>query len=538
MQKNSFIILIILFSLTTLCLGLAQSTGPDGSNVKALHDLGLTGQGINIGLISSGNALDTHEAFQRGGTSIITNNDFSGSGISVGWHDTWVSGILASQGGAAHPNDIGVAPGSNIYSARVGNLVQALEWMRTNYCKIVVSGIQYQYDPTNPSDPAWPDGNSNATVKYDYYAYQHNIIFANASGNHFTDPCSGQDVQTVTSFGDAYNGITTGGLRPVEPDVYRRVGTISNIGPTLDGRKKPDVVAPSNEQTVPTYTGDTAWTSTPLNGDGATSFAAPHTAGIAAILLQYANSTDNVDDAQDEVIRAVIVNSTEPNIKDDPNNFTDPLNNVWHAHRGYGRVDALAAYQTLSAGEVSKSPTVINQQKGWAYDYSSGYSTHIYDITAAAGQRLVLTVTWDRYVEKIGINYITENPLLNIDMTVLNPDATTLYSETDGKNNLIKIDLLLTQSGVYSVKLLNKANSNKSNNRYYALAFELLDPLPCDLEQDYKIDEKDLMRMTEFWLNSGEAIPADFDINGIVDMNDIVILNAHWIDFDPRYINY
>ncbi|MFZ9011360.1 MAG: hypothetical protein ACO20W_05645, partial [Anaerohalosphaeraceae bacterium] len=49
--------------LPTLCFALQVSTGPNGSNVQAVHDLGYTGQGVSVGLISANHALDTHEAF-------------------------------------------------------------------------------------------------------------------------------------------------------------------------------------------------------------------------------------------------------------------------------------------------------------------------------------------------------------------------------------------------------------------------------------------------------------------------------------------
>ena len=43
--------------------GLAESIGPGGSNAKAVHELGIRGQAINVGLIGSKNIYTTHEAF-------------------------------------------------------------------------------------------------------------------------------------------------------------------------------------------------------------------------------------------------------------------------------------------------------------------------------------------------------------------------------------------------------------------------------------------------------------------------------------------
>ena len=106
-------------------------------------------------------------------------------------------------------------------------------------CRVIVTGFELQ-------DPERPDGNSDWTMLYDYYAYQYGVIFANAAGNENT---------YVAIFGDAYNGITTGGLRLNDPNnqyEYRRVGLSSGSGPTADGRRKPDITAPSQSQTAPT----------------------------------------------------------------------------------------------------------------------------------------------------------------------------------------------------------------------------------------------------------------------------------------------
>ena len=252
-----------------------------------------------------------------------------------------MAGIAASRGGASHPNDIGVAPGVDIHSARVVDnngglsstyLTNALDGpdglITKHNCRVIMTG--FMVDGINPN------GQSYWTKMYDYYAYKYDVVFANASGKDYTYPAI---------FGDAYNGITTGGLVVTEPDVYLKVGTNSNSGPTVDGRRKPDLAAPSQNQTMPSGGSDTSWDEWTA-ADGATSLSTPHTAGVAALLLGLADDTNDPNDGHNEVIRAVIVNSTFPNIKDkfgNPTNPADP-NKTWDPNRGYGRIDALRAY--------------------------------------------------------------------------------------------------------------------------------------------------------------------------------------------------
>ena len=178
-----------------------------------MHQLGETGEGVNVGLILAGNVRTTHEAFKDGnGVSHAFNYDFSGDGISIIAHDTQLAGIIASRGGAAFPTEIGAAPGANIHCARVANnggsilttwIVNALDELINNQnCRVIVTGFEL----TGSSDA---NGDNPWTRLYDYYAYHYGVIFINAAGNENT---------YVAIFGDGYNGITTGGLRLTDPN--------------------------------------------------------------------------------------------------------------------------------------------------------------------------------------------------------------------------------------------------------------------------------------------------------------------------------
>jgi hypothetical protein len=543
--KYSLITSLLLAIFYSNVYALQGSTAENGSNAQAVHDINITGAGIKIGLVSGGNVRADHEAF--GGN--VTNSTFHPSlPVTVTWHETWVAGIAISRGGAAHPYDIGVAPGASIYSGLVANnkeyIEDALDWMIvSNQCRVIMSGFQEPYDPCDDSDPYYPDGTSDLSLMYDYYANSYDVVFANAAGNYIYDPCTGITTRRITVLGDAYNGITTAGLGIVEQDNYRKIGSVSNYGPTVDGRNKPDIAGPSNNQTVPTSSSPTAWSSTPSNNDGATSFSTPHTAGVAALLLQYADSTTaEIDDAHNEVIKAVIVNSAYPNILSKSGGFTDPANQVWHPHRGYGRIDAYRAYLTLSAGKVAAG-TPINSTAGWAYNTLGDSQTHIYFINAQHRERLVLTVTWNRAVTRewqskpweLYWKYYDEGTQrFNIDITVKDPCNTVVYSENDANNNLIKIDIPLELTGEYEITLTNTT----SKTRDYGLAFELLSPLTGDFNVDYVVDELDLNQMALDWLTAEPETDIVPDIpDGIVNFLDFTVFADNWLKIDSRYYN-
>jgi hypothetical protein len=524
------------FVLTSRAYGLAESTGPGGSNSIAVHELGETGAGVNVGLILSRNVLITHEAFKDGsGVSHAFNYDFTDScGISIIAHDTQLAGIVASRGGAAYPNDIGVAPGANLYCARVANnsggisstwIANALEELIKNqHCRVIITGFELV------SSTIDPDGDSSWTLLYDYYAYQYGVIFINAAGNQNT---------YVTIFGDAYNGITIGGLRlndPCNQYEYRMAGSSSGSGPTLDGRRKPDITAPSQSQTVPTSSSDTAWTTVGSTG-GETSWSAPQAAGAAALLLGLADTTPGPNDNNSVVIKAVLVNSAMPNVNSKTGASTNPAdpNNTWQADRGYGRLDCLRAYQILDTNEVEPG-TTSTQDRGWGYGYqlvknqSNTYTIHI-----SQRCRLIATTTWPR---RITWPSLTAN-LANLDMVVsrLN-DSNVIFNRTlfgyDTSDNLIKCDLPILTPGDYTIKIVN--NSTTSETANYGFAFELHPIMLGDLPAvDYVVDFKDFSVLAADWHSNNSPLDAMLSPDGIINLLDLAVLADDWLQTDPMY---
>ncbi|MBN1457548.1 MAG: S8 family serine peptidase [Sedimentisphaerales bacterium] len=520
----SCVVALYLCALPGNVWALAESTAAGGTNAQAVHTLGITGAGVNIGLVSQDNTRITHEAFKDDqSVSHAFAYDFSGDGLLYSNHDTWVAGVAVSRGGAAYPNQLGVAYGSDIHSARVVSdggslsfswLENALNELAVNQdCRVIVTGISIT--------SVTADGQSNWAKLYDYYAFEHNVFFANAAGNSTTE---------ISIFGDAYNGITTGGLNTSTSNIYDYVGLLSGEGPTVDGRKKPEVAGPVQNQTVPSGASDTSWYTWPLwEGGGQTSFSAPHTAGVAALLLELADNTPESNDNKNVVLKAVIVNSTYPNINDKDDNPTTGL--VWHSQRGYGRLDALRAYELLNSGKISKG-VIVNQPKGWAYaSMTLNYQNDTYLITGKKNQILLLTAVWNRKITKSGSIYSAETGF-NIDVSVEDPLGSVIFSETDSLNNLEKAELLLDMDGVYEINIKNKTIIDRD----YGLAFELIDPLVGDFEPiNHSVDLDDLIRLAEDWGSTGSGLETDIKPDGVIDYLDFAIFAQNWLQINPAY---
>ena len=533
------VVAALCFVLTSKVYGLAKSTGPGGSNSIAVHQLGETGEGVNIGFISVYNVRTTHEAFKdANGVTHVFNYNFTddNDGNLIYAHDTQLAGIIASRGGAAYPNDIGVAPGANIYCARVVNnnsvssawVANALNTLINTYnCRVIVTG--FEFTTGTGTDP---NGNSLWTKIYDYYAYQYGVIFINAAGNENT---------YVAIFGDAYNGITTGGLRLTDPNNqydYRRVGSASGSGPTTDGRRKPDITAPSQNQWVPTSSSDTAWTTTYGPTGGETSWAEPHAAGAAALLLGLADTTPGPNDNNSVVIKAVLVNSAMPNVNSKTGISTNPAdpNNTWHKDRGYGRLDCLRAYQTLDTNEFEPG-TTTTQNRGWGLGRIGQGATNVYTIHIPTRCRLIATTTWQRRLDSNLTAY-----LANLDMTVYSPyEPNAVFKKTmfgyNTNDNLIKCDLPILTPGDYTITIANNSTNNETAN--YGFAFELHPIMAGDLPPiDYVVDYNDLATLTADWLSDDSPLDSLLSPNGIIDFADFAILTQDWLQIDPLYYQY
>jgi hypothetical protein len=543
------IVLCGVFGTPGRAFGLEESTGSGGSNAIAVHQLGQTGQDVNIGLIAATSVLTTHEAFydkdSNGspiGSTHAFNYDFSGDGNSPSSHDTRMAGIAVSRGGIAYPNDIGVAPGANLFCARVADyngINNALKTFTTTYnCRVIVTGIAL------PSDIVVPNGDSDWTMLYDYYAYQNNVIFANAAANATT---------LILVFGDAYNGVTTGGLHPVNPTApldYRMVGSLSGSGPTVDGRRKPDIAAPADGQIVPSSESNTSWASTPASG-GYTSYAVPHTAGAAALLLGLADQTPEPNDNRSEVIKAVLVNSAMPNVNNKSGASTNPAdsNNAWQADRGYGRLDALRAYQTLDTNEVEPN-TLISQTSGWGYGRLTQGKTNIYTINVATRCRLIATLVWNRrirWTDNSPSNGVIDPGelsgfLANLDMKVFVPgEPNAIFSKAlfgfDSGDNLVKCDLLILTPGNYTIRLENNSTNGEAAN--YGFAFDKHPILPGDISPvDYVVDINDLSALMQDWLLQDSDYDQLLSPDGIIDFADFAVLADSWLQIDPLYYQF
>ena len=141
-----------------------------------------------------------------------------------------------------------------------------------------------------------------------------------------------------------------------EGDRTGNYSTFSSMGPTRDGRQKPEICAPG-QAIVSVLSKDSSPDSSDIVPDGkhvvmqGTSMATPHVAGVAALLLQGKPSLTS------DQLKNAITSSARRDA------LTGPVNPQW----GYGKIDATGSMGTvLSVRQVSNAlPTNFSLEQNY-----------------------------------------------------------------------------------------------------------------------------------------------------------------------------
>jgi subtilisin family serine protease len=256
--------------------------------VPAVHDKGLHGEGVVIALFDAGFNNLSHRAFA--GMRITARHDFvngdddvgDGTDMGEGSHGT---ATLSAIGGFDEGELIGPAFAATYLLAKTENTDSetpveednwsaAVEWAEARGVDVISSSLGYiGFDPPNPGYSFEDmDGNTAVSTKAAERAASHGVVVVNSAGNE--------------GFNSSHNtlGAPSDGKRVLAVAAVLSSGaraSFSSVGPSADGRVKPDVAA----------RGVSVKLASPFSGSGyvvgnGTSFSCPLTAGVAALVLQ------------------------------------------------------------------------------------------------------------------------------------------------------------------------------------------------------------------------------------------------------------
>jgi len=284
-------------------------------NVPIVHDMGYHGEGVKICVMDAGFNNLEHPAFANMqsegrilGTYDFVNNDTDvddGSDMGTGSHGT---NTLSTIGGFFEGELIGPAYKADFILAKTENTdsetsieednwIAAVQWAEDNYGPDVTStSLGYiDFDDGTGYDATELDGNTAIITVGADIAASLGILVVNSAGN------SGSGTTTIGAPADGDSVLAVGAVEASGTRSY-----FSSVGPSSDGRIKPDVMAMGSSVVVAEAVSGSGYTTS-----SGTSFSCPLTGGVAALLVQMLPTANNMDII--EAMKMTADNSSSPN---------------------------------------------------------------------------------------------------------------------------------------------------------------------------------------------------------------------------------
>jgi hypothetical protein len=285
--------------------------------------------------------------------------------------------------------------------------------------------------------------------QYDDSSVANNVLFVSGAGN------SG----TVYPAATCYNGIGVGVMDGG-----------SSVGPTPDGRCKPDIVALG----------------------GFTSFSTPFVSGSAAVLIQAGLRGDggaNTNMASDNrTVKALILNGA---IK--PSNWTNGVATPLDARYGAGVLNVFNSWHQLKGGQhpfiestsvtsgnphpPGANPSNESALTGWDFNsltnadsFHDRINHYYFSLTGSNSSTLTATLVWLRPHSSLpgvmaGIN--------DLNLFLYNTaNSNLVLSSTSAVDNVEHLFLPTLPPGRYDLQVQKNSSDQVSANETYALAFE------------------------------------------------------------------
>ena len=305
--------------------------------VNELHDMGYDGTGVYIAVLDGGfTGTDIHPTFDnmREEGRLLGVRDFVYGSTSVYSQSSHGTSCLSTMAAYDPNNMVGTAPKASYYlfhteDGNGENIVEEYNWVSgaeladslgVDVCTTSLGYIDFDM-------PQWDhpiehfDGHTAPMTIGAEIAVSRGMICTNSAGNEYDGYC------TLGIPADAEHVITVGAV-----DDQGDRADFSSVGPTYDGRIKPDVMA-MGEGTYVASGNPSGWYGPYYNGNG-TSFSNPVLAGAVACLRQ-ARPNASVQQICD-ALRASGNNATTPNSK-----------------IGYGIPDFVLALEILDIEEIT-----------------------------------------------------------------------------------------------------------------------------------------------------------------------------------------
>lgn len=398
-----------------------QSLGAD-----TWHASGFDGGVWDVGVIDEG-VLETHEALS--GHTFYENYAVNGN------HGTGVACMYAS----THATHRGLAFGLNSIlvedAGADATTMAGADWM-----------LRSAGDDPEVINYSWGNGNATGSDWHSLSRFVDGVVFDYATNWAKSAGNQGAGTNTMTIPANNYNGLTVANM--FDNNTISRADDViwfeSSRGPTVDGRKKPDLSAPG-QQTM------TCNSSGGYSNLGGTSSAAPKV-GAATLLLTDGGNWDP------RAIKAVLINtadSWEDNNTDSSADDGPKTGKEWNKTYGWGYLDLWHAH--FHRNDYFSSSV---KPKGQSGSYKL-YKGHMYNGDKA-------TLVWEREVDYNNASAPTSyRNLSDLDLKLYAETSNAqLDSDTTVKDNVHQVAASASQAAVVKVYAYSSSFDGASTEPY------------------------------------------------------------------------
>ncbi len=498
---------------------ISQSNIPD---VTPLWDAGLHGEGQVVGLIDW-DLDENHCAFADTNPIGPTHRKLAayyglGQNTAFGWHGTHVGGILTGDELAdTNPDLKGMA-----YASRLAFQDQAATITNTNLNERLT--LVHTDDDAHVHSNSWgssSDDSYNAWARdVDAFSRDHEddlVIFAIINGtaaNGLLSPENAKNCLAVGASGDTPNqGLHGSG----------------GIGPTTDGRQKPEVWAPgcgTNSAIIGTACDSSARSC-------ATSYAAPAVSGLAVLIRQYfmegfypSGKRTPADEytPTGAMLKAMLINSAVD---------MDGFAGYFGPHEGWGRI--LVDDAVYLAGDSRKLMIQdIRNADGLSTGQTDSYAIEV----LSDAEPLKITVVWTDVPGTIGTALASTN---NLDLVVTAPDSTAYLGNVftgaesdvggtaDALNNSEQVHRNAPIAGTWQIDIVGKAVNVDTQGYALVLTGDIVESatITSDCNGNGVTDDQDIAFGTSKDCD-GNDVPDECDIaaNSTLDCDNNGQLDA------------
>ena len=323
-------------------------------NVNVLHDIGYDGSGVVVAVLDGGFVgTDAHSCFDnmREEGRLLGVRDYVYGSTTVYSQTKHGTACLSTMAAYVPNTMVGTAPKASYYLIHTEdyeqeNIVEEYNWVSgaeyadslgVDVCSTSLNYFDFDMSQWNHPFEHYDGHTAPMTIGAEIAASR-GMICVNSAGNNGSGTC------TIGIPGDAEHILTIGAV-----NAEGQRASFSSVGPTYDGRVKPDVMAMGEGTYVAVYSSDYP---DYYNGNG-TSFATPVLAGAVACLRQaypYASVQEICDAVRQCGNRADNPNSYYGYGIPDFSQAIELLATTEHAEPSAGEV--LSVYPNPSQGEV------------------------------------------------------------------------------------------------------------------------------------------------------------------------------------------